>query len=112
MVKGYVYLIRGRLNKSKKTAIYVGCTLNLQRRMEQHLNGKVKFTSRMHNLKLVYYFTMAAAYRYSVELHLKKNRRIYYSLLGIKKKSEKIEQGFKDWCEKRGIKIKHSGILE
>jgi len=46
----YVYLLL--LNNSQ---IYTGITLNLKQRFPEHVNGKVKSTTKRRPLKLIYY---------------------------------------------------------
>lgn len=47
----YVYLL-----KSKKSSwIYVGYTADLNRRLQEHRNGKTRTTSRLGPMVLVYY---------------------------------------------------------
>ena len=46
----YVYVLQSMNGK-----IYVGCTNDLERRLEEHRQGKTYTTSRMKELKLVYY---------------------------------------------------------
>ena len=47
----YVYL----LGSDKTKWIYIGCTRDLKRRMEEHMNGEAHTTKRMLPVKLLYY---------------------------------------------------------
>lgn len=73
----YVYILKDKNNK-----IYIGYSANLQRRISEHLNGKVYSSSRMNNPSLVYY----EAYN-SEELAKNRERKLkrfsssYYALV-------------------------------
>jgi putative endonuclease len=47
----YVYILRS--NKDNK--MYIGCTSNLQKRLDLHNSGKVPATTRRRPLELIYY---------------------------------------------------------
>lgn len=47
-MKAYVYIL-----KDEDSKYYVGSTVDLDRRLKQHLNGHTKTTSRMKNIRLV-----------------------------------------------------------
>ena len=58
----YVYL----LNSDKKKWSYVGCTSNLDRRLNEHNNGKNNSTKKYLPVRLVYYeafFSKSDAYQ-------------------------------------------------
>lgn len=51
-----VYILRCKTKKypKKRGKLYTGYTNDLNRRLEEHLNKKSKYTSRFDNIKLVY----------------------------------------------------------
>ena len=53
MTKGYCYILANKNN----TVLYVGATNNLERRIQEHKNGKYKnaFTKRYNCYHLVYF---------------------------------------------------------
>jgi len=47
---GYVYILRSLKNKK----YYIGSTINLNRRLTEHNNGKVRYTSLSRPFELVF----------------------------------------------------------
>jgi putative endonuclease len=47
----YVYLLKSKLTKW----IYIGCTNNIRKRIQEHIEGKVFSTKKMIPIELVYY---------------------------------------------------------
>jgi len=47
----YVYLL---VNK-ETNSVYIGCTSNLEKRFEEHMEGKVFSTKKMLPVELIYY---------------------------------------------------------
>jgi putative endonuclease len=46
----YVYLLKDRFVK-----LYIGCTSNLKKRLQEHANGKSKYLFLRRPVKLIYY---------------------------------------------------------
>jgi len=62
----YVYFLKTKLN-----TIYIGCTNNFKKRLEQHKQGKVLYTKSRLPIKLVYcevYAIKEDAYRREASL--------------------------------------------
>ncbi len=47
----YVYLLKSKRDSS----IYIGCTSNLNKRLEEHKEGKVYSTKKMLPIELIYF---------------------------------------------------------
>jgi putative endonuclease len=47
----YVYLLKGKSDGS----IYIGCTSNLRKRLEEHKKGKIYSTEKMLPVELIYF---------------------------------------------------------
>lgn len=70
----YVYLLR-----SKKTrGIYIGCTGDLEKRLNEHVEGKVYSTKKILPVDLVYYEAFN-----SKELAYKREKRLKYYGSGL-----------------------------
>ena len=122
---GYVYFLKGIQDKSKshgKIIYYVGCTRReMTKRLNEHVNGQSRFTSRLKDISLVYYFMVPVSNMFSVENYFKSHRYIVYSFVNKvaildnqKKKfykSKLVEKRFFKWCESRDIRVIESGDL-
>ncbi len=57
----YVYLLKSKRDSSiyprpsKMGGIYIGCTSNLHRRLEEHREGKIYSTKKMLPIELIYF---------------------------------------------------------
>lgn len=67
----YIYILQ-----NEKGRYYIGSTINLERRLKQHLQGSTYSTKRMGNLKLIFY----QEYKTSKEA-----RQIEYKLKKLKR---------------------------
>ena len=65
----YVYLLEDRGG-----SIYIGCTSDLHKRMQEHKNGKVYSTKRMSSMQLVYF----EAYRLKEDAFKREKHLKYY----------------------------------
>jgi len=64
----YVYL----LSSNKTPWIYVGCTNDVEKRLEEHTNGEVYSTKKMLPVELIYYEAYKSKdYAYKREKNLK-----------------------------------------
>ena len=64
----YVYLLKNQ----KSNWIYIGCTFNLKRRLEEHKSGKSYSTSKYLPINLIYYEAyISKSDAYERERHLK-----------------------------------------
>lgn len=107
---GYVYVIKGKING--RISYYIGSTKRaLMIRWHEHAIGESAYTKTMSNKKLVYFIKLDINRVRSVENHLKKIRRIVYSLVG-KKYSSLTEQRFWDWCKKHDVEITNYGKMD
>lgn len=50
----YVYLLRSR-REGLHNRFYIGCTPNLRKRIEEHINGNAYSTRRMLPIELIYF---------------------------------------------------------
>lgn len=68
----YIYILQ-----NQKGRYYIGSTINLEKRLKQHSQGRTYSTKRMGNLKLVFY------QEYEI---LKEARQIEYKLKKLKRR--------------------------
>ena len=121
---GYVYILKGIQTKGQnhgKTIYYIGCTRReLHKRLDEHYAGLSKYTSRLRDISLVYYFIVPVVNMFSVEHYLKVHRYIVYSFVekkgfkrkGVGFKNPKIERKFFSWCKSQSINIIESGKID
>ena len=79
----YVYVL-----KLFNNSLYIGYTNNLERRIDEHINGKSKYTQSKRPLKLVYY-------------------EAYFSEKDARKRERKLKQ-FKQGCKHLKNRIQSS----
>ena len=56
----YVYLLQSKQTMIPKHKFYIGCTGDLRKRLQEHIDGKVFSTRKMLPIELIYY----EAYKY------------------------------------------------
>ena len=80
----YVYVLKG------KSKIYVGLTDNLKRRVAQHKRGQTHSTSRMGDLKPIYYEA------FITEKDARKQEKFYKTGYGREILRDKLEDTLKE----------------
>ncbi|MFH1601872.1 MAG: GIY-YIG nuclease family protein [Candidatus Shapirobacteria bacterium] len=89
MTKGFVYILKSIKNSS----YYIGSTNNLERRMDDHKQGKAKYTKNIRPVELKFF----QEYR-----SLSKARKIEYRLKKLSRK-DLIDNIIKDGYIKMGL---------
>lgn len=116
---GHVYLLRGFRKKDPKRQFpiyYVGATRReLYKRLNEHLEGKSRYTSQFDDITLMFYFITPIANMFAVERYLKNHRPIVYAFVGKITdiyKCRKYGKQFFGWCKSHRIRIIESGRMD